>query len=68
MPTPQWIKKLTGESGVHYVMAELLKRGILASMTPARFPEEDVYMVKKGSNKSAFIQVKSPHPLRSRHL
>lgn len=64
MKTPQWIKKLGGHAGELYVAAELSKRGILNSLLPENFSDDDIMIGKKGDNSLGYIQVKSCHPDR----
>lgn len=65
MATPQWIKKLGGHAGELYVAAELSKRGILNSLLPENFSDDDILIGKKDGTSVGFIQVKSCHPDRS---
>jgi len=65
MKTPQWIKKLGGHAGELYVAAELSKRGILNSLLPENFSEDDILIGKKDGSDAGFIQVKSCHPDRA---
>jgi hypothetical protein len=66
MGTPQWIKKLGGSAGEHYVVAELSKRGIPNALLPENFSDDDVMVGKKEGQDIGFIQVKSCHSDRSR--
>ena len=48
---------LIGNAGEHYVMAELLKRGIIAALAPRNAPGFDIFASK--GNKTARIRVKT---------
>ena len=48
---------LIGNSGEHYVLAELLKRGIIAAMTPRNTPAFDI--LATNGKESARIRVKT---------
>lgn len=66
MSTPQWIKKLGGHAGELYVAAELSKRGILNSLLPENFSDDDILIGGKNGKLLGYIQVKSCHPDRSK--
>ena len=65
MRTPQWVKKLGGHAGELYVAAELSKRGIPNSLLPENFSDDDIMIGKKNGSETAYIQVKSCHPVLS---
>ena len=48
---------LTGNAGEHYVMAELLRRGIIAGLTPRNTPDYDILATK--GEKTVKIRVKT---------
>jgi hypothetical protein len=64
MRNPEWIKKLGGHAGELYVAAELSKRGILNSLLPENFSDDDILIGKKDGDLLGYIQVKSYHPDR----
>jgi hypothetical protein len=65
MPTPQWIKKLSGHAGELFVCAELSKRGIPNALLPENFPHDDILVSNKDGTLSGYVQVKACHPARS---
>ncbi len=65
MSTSQWIKRLSGHAGELYVAAELSKRGILSTLLPDNFPDNDILIGKKDGPSIGYIQVKSCHPDRA---
>jgi hypothetical protein len=66
MATEQWIKKLGGHAGELYVAAELSKRGIVNSLLPENFSDDDIIAGSKDGKNVCFIQVKSCHPDRGK--
>jgi hypothetical protein len=48
---------LTGNAGEHYVMAELLKRGVVAALAPRNAPDFDI--LATNGRKTARIRVKT---------
>ncbi len=68
MRTEQWVKKLAGTAGEHYVAAELSKRRIPNALLPENFSGDDIIFGKKDGETFGYIQVKSCHPDRGNNF
>ena len=61
--TSQFLKQMSGNAGELHVVAELLRRGIIASLLPAGTKDNDIIITKRNTeNKIGFIQVKTCDP------
>jgi hypothetical protein len=63
MPQAKSINKLSttlaGAAGEHFVMGELLRRGVIAALAPAGAPNMDILITDISGHKLAAIQVKT---------
>jgi hypothetical protein len=50
---------LIGNAGEHYVMAELLKRGVIAALVPRNAPAFDILATKDGKDARLRVKTKS---------
>ncbi len=59
----QFSKQMSGNAGELFVVAELLRRGIIASLLPAGTKDNDIIITRRDTeNKVGFIQVKTSDP------
>ena len=60
---PQFLKQMSGNAGELYVVAELLRRGIIATLLPSGTKDNDIVITRKNTeDKVVFIQVKTCDP------
>ena len=56
---------ITGAAGEHFVMAELLRRGLVAAKAPEGVPNFDIVITDIGGERLAAIQVKTRRDFKS---
>jgi len=64
-PKPKQNSTMLGAAGEHYVMCQLLRRQMIAALTPAGVPDADIIVSNRLGDRLSAVQVKARRDIGS---